>query len=348
MRIVLDAVGGDIGVSVNIEGAIIAARQLNPDDEIILIGDSSEIEHYLKSHNRKLNFPHRIIDTKNNVSMSDSPVKALSERSDSSISKGMDLVKSGEADAFYSAGNTGVILAFALVKVGRIKGVIRPALSTIFPAGRQALFLDVGATPDCKGENLYQFAVLGSEYVKIIKGIKEPIVGLMSNGEESSKGNLVTQKAFELIKNDPNIKFYGNVEGHDLFSDKVDVVVCDGFTGNIVLKFGEGMTHWLKDSIKNAVRPMILAVLGIILTLPGFLGIPFFLTAVKKILKKVSYDEYGGAPLLGVDGVILIGHGKSNKKAIANGILNAKKLVENDFAGKIKKYFTERSGNEAV
>jgi len=348
VKLVLDAMGGDIGVSVNIEGAIIAAKQLKADDELILIGDKNEIEHYLKLHNKKLNFNHRIIHTENNVSMSDSPVKALNERSGSSIAKGLELIKSKEADAFYSAGNTGVILAFSLVKVGRIKGVIRPALTTIFPAGRQALFLDVGATPDSKPENLYQFAVLGTEYIKIVKGIKEPIVGLMSNGEESSKGSLITQKAFELIKNDKKINFYGNVEGNDLFTEKVDVVVCDGFVGNVTLKFGEGLVHWLKDSVKDAVKPFPLAVLGLILATPGILAAPFFLTAFKRILKKVSYDEYGGAPLLGIDGVVLIGHGNSNKKAIAYGILNSKKLAENDFAGKINKYFTERSNNDAV
>lgn len=208
------------------------------------------------------------------------------------------------------------------------------------------MLLDLGATPDAKPENLYQFALLGVEYMKIMRGIKKPVVGLLSIGEENSKGSVKYQSAFELIKSDKDINFYGNIEGHDFFSDKVDVIVTDGFTGNIVLKFGEGMIHWLKDNITNSVKPLPLAILGIILSTPGFLGIPFFLFSIKKLLKRVSYDEYGGAPLLGVDGVVLIGHGKSNSKAVSSGILNAKQLVESNFMGEIRDLFVKRSSIE--
>ncbi|MDD3803837.1 MAG: phosphate acyltransferase PlsX [bacterium] len=342
----LDAMGGDIGLSVNLEGALMASRSFSQEDTIILTGVRSEIEKMIKDKRMSFGCKIEIIDAANNVGMGDSPTKALQEKPESSIAKGLDLVKSKRADAFFSPGNTGVILAFSLVKLGRLRGVNRPALGVIFPVGRHPLMLDVGATPDYKPENLYQFALLGHEYMKIMRDNDKPVVGLLSIGEENSKGSVPYQRAFDLIKQDKEINFLGNIEGDDFFKDKVDVIVTDGFTGNILLKFAEGMVHWFKVSFKTSVKPLPIAILGVILSFPGFLGIPFFLVSIKKLLKKVSYDEIGGAPLLGVDGVVLIGHGKSNPKAVRSGILNAKKLVEHNFIGELKGIFENRRTSE--
>ena len=346
MKIVLDAMGGDIGLFVNLEGALLASRYFSETDTIILTGVKSEIEKHIKDKRMSFGCKIEIVDATDNVGMGDSPTKALQEKPESSIAKGLDLVKSKYADAFFSPGNTGVILAFSLTKLGRLRGVNRPALGTVFPIGKHPLILDIGATPDAKPENLYQFALLGHEYMKIMKNMEKPVVGLLSIGEENSKGSVVYQKAFELIKQDKVINFLGNIEGDDFFKNKADVIVTDGFTGNIVLKFGEGMVHWLKENLKTSVKPLPLAILGVILSIPGILGIPFFLFSIKKLLKKISYDEIGGAPLLGVDGVVLIGHGKSNPNAVKSGILNAKKLVEHNFLGELKNIFEKRSGNE--
>ncbi|MGE3062429.1 MAG: phosphate acyltransferase PlsX [bacterium] len=342
----LDAMGGDIGLSVNLEGALMASRSFSSEDTIILTGIKSEIERHIKHKRMSFGCKIEIVDSVNNVGMGDSPTKALQEKTESSIARGLDLVKRGEADAFFSPGNTGVILAFSLVKLGRLKGVNRPALGIIFPVRKHPLMLDVGATPDTKPENLYQFALLGHEYMKIMRNLERPVVGLLSIGEENSKGSVVYQSAFDLIKQDKKLNFFGNIEGDDFFKDKVDVIVTDGFTGNILLKFAEGMVKWLKESFKTSVKPLPIAVLGVILSIPGFLGIPFFLFSIKKLLKKVSYDEIGGAPLLGVDGVVLIGHGKSNPKAVKSGLLNAKKLVENNFIKELRTIFENRSASE--
>ncbi|MEO0234767.1 MAG: phosphate acyltransferase PlsX [candidate division WOR-3 bacterium] len=345
MKIVLDAMGGDVGIEVNMAGAYIASKKLNDDDTIIFVGDKKLIEKYLKEKYKDFSVKYEIVESENDVSMDDTPTWALENKKNSSIAKGLELVKEKKADAFFSPGNTGVILAFSLTKVGRIKGVIRPALGFTFPIGKHPLILDLGATPDPKPENLYQFALLGSEYMKIMRGIEKPLVGLLSIGEEDSKGSVIYQKAFELISKDKNINFFGNIEGGDFFTDKVDVIVTDGFTGNIVLKFAEGMIHWVKDNLKTSLKPLPVAILGLTLSAPGFLGLPFFYFSIKKFLKKASYDEYGGAPLLGINGVVLIGHGKSNPKAVASGIMNAKYLASKNLVEDLKGIF-ERSESE--
>jgi len=345
VRIVLDAMGGDVGIDVNMAGAYIASKKLTGEDTIIFVGNKNLIEKYLKEKYRDFSTDYEIVESENDVNMDDTPTWALENKKNSSIAKGLQLVKERKADAFFSPGNTGVILAFSLMEVGRIKGVIRPALGFTFPIGKHPLILDLGATPDPKPENLYQFALLGSEYMKVMRGIKNPKVGLLSIGEEDSKGSVIYQKAFELLSNDKNINFYGNIEGGDFFTDKVDVIVTDGFTGNIVLKFAEGMIHWVKDNLKTSLKPLPVAILGLTLSAPGFLGLPFFYFSIKKFLKKASYDEYGGAPLLGVNGIVLIGHGKSNPKAVSSGILNAKYLASKNLVENLKGVF-ERSEGE--
>ena len=196
-RLVIDAVGGDNGLAPNLEGAALASQSCDENDEIIIVGESEKAQAYLRENNLTIKCRHRFVDAVNNVTMEDSPVKAVKEKDDSSISKGLQLIRDKEADAFFSAGNTGAILAFSLVKLGRIKGIQRPALGTVFPVANRPLILDVGATPDAKADMLYQFAIMGTEYCRYSMDIEEPVVGLLSIGTENSKGSQVSVKAFE-------------------------------------------------------------------------------------------------------------------------------------------------------
>ncbi len=333
MKIVIDVMGGDVGPEVTMQGIAQASSSFTNNDEFILVGNSDEIKKNLKS---KISIPYTIVESENDVEMHDSPSKALFEKPNSSIAKGLQLVADKKGDAFFSAGNTGAVLAFSIKLLGRIKGVLRPALGTIFPIGRHPLVLDVGATVDIKPEMLYQFALMGSEYVKSTRDIESPLVGLLSVGEEDSKGSVILKKAFELISQNKSINFLGNIEGDDFFTDKVDVIVCDGFMGNVILKFGEGIVKFLKNGLKETVSSSLMAKMGMGLAYPS----------LKKFFKKLSYDEYGGAPLLGVNGISIVGHGKSNARAVESAILNAKKLVEHNFVQHIKESFEKRSNGE--
>lgn len=335
-RLVIDAVGGDNGLAPNLEGAALASREFDKDDELIIVGETEKARKYIEEHKLDIKINHRFVDAVNNVTMDDSPVKAVKEKDDSSISKGLQLVRNREADGFFSAGNTGAILAFSLVKLGRIKGIMRPALGTVFPVGNNPLILDVGATPDVKPEMLYQFAIMGSEYCRYSMGIDKPSVGLLSIGSENSKGSMLSQKVFDLLNSDNRLNFYGNIEGSDFFENKVNVIVCDGFTGNVVLKFGEGMAKYFKESLKGIADTSFKAKLG--------LGIAY--NEIRKFFNTVSYDEIGGAPLLGVDGISLVGHGKSNVKAITNALKNARRLVENNLIKHISEHIEQRSFSE--
>lgn len=335
-RLVIDAVGGDNGLAPNLEGAALASLSFDRNDEIIIVGESEKAQEYLKENNLTIKCSHRFVDASNNVTMEDSPVKAVKEKDDSSISIGLQLVRNREADAFFSAGNTGAILAFSLVKLGRIKGIQRPALSTVFPVANRPLILDVGATPDAKADMLYQFAIMGTEYCRYSMGVENPVVGLLSIGTENSKGSQVSVKAFESLSSDSKINFHGNIEGNDIFEGICNVVVCDGFTGNVMLKFGEGMAKYFKDSLKGIADSSFKAKMG--------LGLAY--NDIKKFFNSVSYDEIGVAPLLGVDGISLVGHGKSNAKAINNALKNAKRLSENNFIKHIAEHIEQRSFSE--
>ena len=317
MRIAIDAMGGDYAPSETVKGAILAAREYEDEITLVLIGDEDAINENLaleKSKYPKID----IIHTSESIEMHESPTKALKSKPNSSISIGADLQKSGEIDAFVSVGNTGAVYASTLMKLGRIKGVRRPTIGTIMPAeNKGTAIFDIGANPNCRPLDLLQFAIMGSIYVEHIFGWKNPKVGLLNIGEEKSKGNDLSLESYKILKDNlPN--FYGNVEGGDILKGKVEVVVCDGFVGNIILKFAESFYQLLKLKIKQNLNNRPFAKLGALMMMP----------ALKGLRKDLDYQEYGGVPLLGANGVSIIGHGHSSRIAIKNAIRVARKTVK--------------------
>jgi glycerol-3-phosphate acyltransferase PlsX len=312
IKIAIDAMGGDFGPEPIINGVLEALKEF--EFEPILVGDKNEILSLLPANYQHLT----IVESTDVIDMHDSATDAF-KRKDTSIYKAIDLAKANDVDAVVSAGHSGATMSLATLRVGRIKGVLRPAIATLMPTtdlNKSSLVLDVGANVDCKPEHLHQFAIMGETYAKDVMKISKPKVGLLSNGEEESKGNEITKETFKLLQ--PNKNFIGNVEGNNIFDASVDVVVCDGFIGNLVLKTSEGVADAINKILKNNIKKSPVAVIGAVL-----------MKKVFKILKKsVDYAEYGGAPLLGVNGCIIISHGKSNPKAIKNAILQAKKFVE--------------------
>ncbi len=302
--------GGDDGVSPLIEGFIKAYKERSNDFEPIFVGDETLIKKELPKEYHKF----QILHTDKFISMSDTATSALKEK-DSSIYKAMELHRNKEANAVISAGHSGATMSLATLRIGRIKGVKRPALSSLFPTtkeGKITLVLDLGANVDSKSDFLYQSAFFGKEYMSNVLGIKDTKVGLLSNGEEESKGNELTKETFKLLKEEDF--FIGNVEGNDIYNGSVDVVVCDGFTGNLVLKASEGAATAIKTILKDSIyEEGIFAKIGALL-MKG---------ALSKLKKKIDYAERGGAPLLGINGCVIISHGKSNSKAIKNAIFQA-------------------------
>ena len=321
VKVAIDAMGGDFGPKPIIEGVVEALKIKN--FEAILVGDETEIKKYLpeKFYN-KVSF----INSTDYIKMDEHATDAL-KRKESSIYKAIELVKKKEADAVVSAGHSGATMSLATLRIGRIKGIKRPAIATFMPTIKKeyTIVLDVGANVDSDSENLYQFALMGEIYSKEVLNHQNPKIGLLSNGEEDVKGNSITKEAFSKLKNNPN--FYGNVEGNDIFKGKVDVVVCDGFVGNILLKTSEGVAETIISLIKEEVRKS-----GLISKVGALL-----MKKVFKVLKKsIDYAEYGGAPLLGVNGCVIISHGKSNAKAIKNAIFQAINYTESDITSKIE------------
>ena len=307
VRIAIDAMGGDFGPSPIVEGVVEALKSFK--FTAVLVGDSNAVRPLIPQ-----NFLNRVsfVEASEVVSMSDGATDAL-KRKESSIFKAIELLKNKEVDAVVSAGHSGATMSLATLRVGRLKNVVRPAIATLMPNHKESttLVLDVGANVDCKSEHLFQFAVMGEAYAKEILNRKAPRVGLLSNGEEKCKGNEVTKETFELVSRLDS--FVGNVEGNQVFDGSVDVVVCDGFIGNILLKTSEGVADAISKIIKKQVKKSPLAIAGSVLMKKVF----------KTLKKQVSYDEYGGAPLLGVNGCVIISHGKSNAKAMKNAILQA-------------------------
>jgi len=320
IRIVVDAMGSDDFPVPDVEGAVAASREYGV--EIILVGDESKIKPVLAAQNPG-SLPIRIVHAPEMLTMEDKgeklALKARHKDSKNSMAVGIDLVKSGEADAFVTAGNTGAAMVTALFRLGRIRGVERPALAAVFPtATGSCVVLDIGANPDCKPENLTQFAIMGSIYAEKVRGVKNPKVGLVSNGEEEGKGNELVKAATPLLKS-AKINYFGNVEGKEVIGGKVDVAVTDGFVGNVMLKTSEAVAKLLVDKIKDTIKnggP--LAMIGGLLVKPA-------LTQIKKLLDPA---EEGAAPLLGVNGLVFIGHGRSDALAIKNAIRVAKNAVE--------------------
>jgi len=317
MRIALDAMGGDYAPAVNVQGAIETVNDSESID-VILVGDEPVIKEKLEDKRFPLNRI-SIQHASQVVGMSESTSVAIRKKRDSSIVRGIKLVKHGEADAFVSAGHSGVVMAAALLLLGTPSSVGRPAIAAIMPTLKDPFVLiDVGANICCKPENLLQFALMGSAYSRIILRKPGPRVALLSVGEEDTKGNELIREAFKLLKR-ADINFIGNIDGKDIFTGIADVLVCDGFTGNVVLKTSEGLADVLGKMLKREIAEQS----------GGRIGYLLMKSALRSFKKKTDYDEFGGAPLLGINGTCIIGHGRSTAKAIRNAI-----RVAADFSGK--------------
>lgn len=321
MRIVLDAMGGDYGVQPIVEGLISALK--HRDFSSIIVGDHSEIEKFIP---QELKSKIQIIHCNDYIRMEEHASSAT-KRKESSIYVGMELVRNGEADAIVSAGHSGATMSLATLRLGRINGISRPAICTMMPTsveGKYSLILDAGANTDCKPEYLVDFALMGYEYAKSVMGIDKPKVGLLSNGEEDIKGNELTKETFPLLQ---DYEFFiGNVEGKNIFDGSVDVVVCDGFIGNLVLKASEGVASAISKMLKQEIKKSPLSMLGAFLMNKAF----------KALKARTDHSEYGGAPLLGVSKTVIISHGSSNARAIECAIYQAIHALEAKVCDKIK------------
>ncbi|HAF94930.1 MAG: phosphate acyltransferase [Elusimicrobia bacterium GWF2_52_66] len=332
MRIALDAHGGDFGLRPNLEGALAAAKKLN--HELLLVGRDPEIReelHRLGAGPLEKLERIKVVHASQVVDMAAEPVEECRSKPDSSLMVGAELVRDGKADAFISAGNSGAIMVASLLKLKRIPGIIRPAIAVPYPTTNSlALLLDAGANMDCKPWHLVQFAVMGSIFMRLRFGLENPSVGLLSIGEEETKGNALVIDAIPLMKG-AGINFKGPVEGGDLSAGLTDVVVTDGFTGNVVLKLSEGLAHSIFQIIKEQIRRKFTYKIGALLMKKIFTS----------LRKKMNPEEYGGAPLLGVNGVVLICHGKSTPKAIFNAIEAAGDLAASGLITQIQKHMDQ-------
>jgi glycerol-3-phosphate acyltransferase PlsX len=339
MKIVLDAMGGDHAPGVVIDGAVMAAREHNV--EIVLVGCEEAIQAELARHDTT-GLTLSVVHASQVIEMEEH-TEAVKRKSDSSMVVGMKLVCDGQADAFVSAGNSGAVMAAAILRgigVGRIRGIRRPALATYYPAApTPVLLLDIGAQADCKTEFLLQFAQMGAIYAERVMGIPEPRVGIVSNGEEADKGSTLVREAYPLLRAS-GLNFVGNVEGKDVTKGMADVAVTDGFTGNVMVKLSEGLVSFIFRYLKRELPGGVLNKLALALMLPGLVltlpGLLLLAPTLKRIARRMDYAEYGGAPLLGVDGVVVIAHGRSNAKAIKNAVRQAKQAVEGDMLAAIK------------
>jgi len=318
MRIVLDAMGSDDCPEPELQASIDAARQFG--EEIILVGPADKLESRLSSLGSE-NASIRLVDGQDTITMEDKglklALKAKRKGSKTSMAVGMDLLESGQADAFVTAGNTGGALATAYYRLGTIAGVERPALTGIFPVKNGfCVVLDIGANPECHPENILQFAVMGSIYANKVRGITNPRVGLLSNGEEAGKGNELVKGSFPLLEAS-GLNFIGNVEPKELFNGQVDVVVSDGFTGNILLKGSEAVAKLMVDMLKQELTSSLRTKIGALLAKPAFIGI-------RRLLDPA---EVGAAPLLGIDGLVFVGHGRSDSRALVSAIRTARQAV---------------------
>ncbi|MFC1478227.1 phosphate acyltransferase PlsX [Candidatus Margulisiibacteriota bacterium] len=320
MKIAVDAMGGDHAPQEVVKGAIAAVNELGID--VILVGNQEIITSELKKNNFQKNIS--IVHASQVIQMGESPVTAIKTKKDSSINVGLQLVKDGSADGFISAGNTGAVMTAAVFNLGRVKGIERPAIATVWPTKKgRTVILDVGANAECKPKHLLQFGQLGSIFAEEVLHKSKPAVGLLSIGEEEKKGNDLVVGALPLLKQS-KINFIGNVESSDIFKGDVDVFVCDGFVGNMLLKFAEGVLSFFSSLIKKEVKKNFMAKIGALFLIPAF----------KSVQKSTNYDEYGGALLLGVKGVCIISHGRSESKAIKNAIKVAKESAEANIVNK--------------
>ncbi len=314
LKIAVDAMGGDFAPEINILGAYEAAE--DNEIEIILVGNEEKVKDFLQEK-RELKGRISILHTNDYILM-DENVSTAIRRKNTSMRKAIELVREGKADAVLSAGNSGAMMALSFLLLGKLPDVDRPAIATVIPCLKgHFILLDAGANVDCKSEHLLQFAFMGDAYHKALFNSKSPRIALLSIGEEGSKGNEATKEAFKLLQ-ESNLNFIGNIEGKDIFFGSADVVVCDGFVGNIVLKVGEGLAEALMKMLKREITELITGKLGYMMIKP----------AVKSFRKKIDYSEYGGALLLGIKGTSLISHGRSSAKAIKNAIKVATEMAK--------------------
>lgn len=312
MKIGLDVLGGDFAPEANLEGAVLAKQSLGDKAIIVLIGDQDAILDGLSALNASPN-DFEIVHAPDVITMHDHPTRAIPQKPNSSISVGFDLLAKQEINVFASTGNTGAMLVGSMYKITTIPGVIRPCITSTLPCldGTEAVLLDVGSNADCKPDVLYQFAVLGQLYAEHVQGKEKPKVALLNIGEEESKGNLLTQSVYKLLADSSdNINFIGNIEGRDIFKGKADVIVCDGFTGNVVLKQAEGIYEIMKRRGIN-----------------------------DEYFDRFNYENYGGTPILGVRGNVIIGHGISNGTAVKNMVIHAYEVASSGLTSKINQAF---------
>lgn len=322
MKIIVDAMGGDNAPQAPVAGAVKAAKELGV--EIVLVGKTDVIKNELSKYDYskdKITIAH----AEDVISNHEEPAKAVRNKKDASVVVAANMLKKGEGDAMLSMGNTGALLASGLLIVGRIKGVLRPALATLLPTAKgPKMLIDAGANTNCKPENLVQFAVMGSIYMKNVLDIKNPTVGLISNGEEEGKGDELTKETFPKLKETP-INFIGNIEGRDVMEGNADVITCDGFVGNVILKTVEGMGHVVSQKVKGIFKKSIFTKIGALFVMKG----------INEFKKAMDYREYGGAPLLGTKRPVIKGHGSSDAKAVFYAIDQAKRFVETNVIDEI-------------
>ncbi|CEH32034.1 phosphate acyltransferase [Aneurinibacillus migulanus] len=334
MIIAIDAMGGDLAPSSNIEGAIEAAREM-PDIRLVLVGDEARLTPMLAQAPTNIEIRH----ASEIIEADEEPVKAVRRKRDSSLVVGVTMVKNKEADVIISAGNTGAFMTAALLITGRIKGIDRPALSPIVPtvgtAG--AMILDAGANMDAHPKNLLQYAIMGSIYAKKVMGVESPRIGLLNVGTEERKGNDLTKETYGLLQ-ESSLNFIGNVEARDVMEHVCDVVVCDGFSGNILLKTMEGMAKTMMSVMKEEFTRTVTSQLAAMMLRPG----------LKRMKMKMDYAEHGGALLMGVQGTCIKAHGSSSARAIYTAIKQAKKFVEQDVNGLIAREIQGESGDSHV
>lgn len=332
MRIYVDAMGGDNAPQAPVAGAL-EALEKNPELELVLAGPEETVRQTVDSvfqteEQKKLLNRVTIVDCPEVITNEEAPVMAVRHKKQSAIVDGMLKLRDGEVDAFVSAGSTGAVLAGGMFRLGRLHGVERPALAPLLPNGKDFfLLIDCGANVDCRPEYLHQFAQMGTAYMQTMRGVANPRVGLVNNGAEAEKGCALTKAAYEILSADDKLNFVGNVEAREITHDSADVIVCDGFVGNVILKFMEGVSGTLMGMIKREMLADTRSKIGALLAKPAF----------RRVKKSMDYSEVGGAPLLGVSGNVVKAHGSCSAHAFACAIYQAEKMVTGDVVGKIEK-----------
>jgi glycerol-3-phosphate acyltransferase PlsX len=336
-RIAIDAMGGDHAPAEIVAGALRAQEELDAD--ILLVGDPEQIEAEIRRHGSSSKLT--IIPSEGTIEMHEEPLTALRRKPKASINVAMDLVKRGEADGVVSAGHSGAAMAAALLRLGRLSGIDRPAIGAVFPTmlpGKSVLILDVGANVDCRPKFLEQFAVMGTVYSNYVLGIAEPKVGLLNIGEESSKGNDLAVRTHQMLEDNPNIPFIGNAEGRDVLSGRFDVIVCDGFVGNVLLKFAEAIAEVLLQILREELPYGVRGKLGTAMLKPN----------LRRIKQRIDHAEHGGGLLLGVNGICVISHGSSQAPSVFNAVRLAKEAVDNQVLERIRMQYQGAESNSVA